>query len=85
MEKREYNGWKNRATWNVMLWLQNDEGLYRTYRTYCKMVQDGKGSIVEAREEMLLLCFPSGKTPDGDSVHSASRTEINAAMKEEVS
>ena len=25
---QEYNGWTNYETWNVALWLQNDEGLY---------------------------------------------------------
>jgi len=29
----EYNGWKNWETWNVALWLQNDEGLYRLARS----------------------------------------------------
>jgi hypothetical protein len=27
-----YNGWKNYPTWNVALWLDNDEGLYNATR-----------------------------------------------------
>lgn len=29
-----YNGWKNWATWNVALWLGNDEGLYKMARRF---------------------------------------------------
>ena len=38
-----YNGWSNYATWNVALWLQNDEGLYNIsrecgdYQTFVEM------------------------------------------------
>jgi hypothetical protein len=29
-----YNGWKNWATWNVALWLGNDESLYKIARRF---------------------------------------------------
>jgi len=30
----EYNGWKNWATWNVALWLGNDDSLYKMARRF---------------------------------------------------
>jgi len=54
-----YNGWTNYETWNVALWLQNDEGLYDIARR-CDDYQD----FVDALEG---CSFNSLKTPDGVS------------------
>ncbi len=32
MTDQTYNGWTNWETWNVALWVQNDEGFYREAR-----------------------------------------------------
>lgn len=32
-----YNGWKNYETWNVALWIDNDQG---SYSQRCEMAQD---------------------------------------------
>lgn len=34
MTDTTYNGWKNWATWNVALWLGNDEALYKMARRF---------------------------------------------------
>ena len=34
MQNTSYNGWKNWATWNVALWLGNDESLYKIARRF---------------------------------------------------
>jgi hypothetical protein len=55
-----YNGWANYQTWNVILWLSNDEGL-NNFAAQCDDYDHFKESIrdVYAEDEIAF------ETPDG--------------------
>jgi hypothetical protein len=70
------NGWKNRETWNVALWLQNEEPLYQLARIYRKRSYTRLAAHL-ARHGMT-------HTPDGVSYTSSklSRRELTAMLRD---
>jgi len=57
----EYNGWTNRETWNVALWMSNDEPSYRRMVDFVKK-NGGKVDAAKAKQFGMQM-FPNG-TPD---------------------
>ncbi len=59
-----YNGWENYETWNVALWLQNDEGLYNLAQE-CGSYED----TVTALKELGRYKTPDGTRYDSPEVN----------------
>jgi hypothetical protein len=74
---KTFNGHKNWNHWNVSLWINNDEGLYRTALIHLKR----EANKEDAAKEMLYDLVDCGitHTPDGAPY---SMTTIKAAMRE---
>ena len=76
----DYNGWKNRQTWNVALYIQNTEAIYRAA---CAFMRDYSG-----RSPYADFIKETGRTDvmtsDGISYTDPrlSKRELNAMMRE---
>lgn len=70
----DYNGHKNRAYWNVALWIGNDEGLYRLAIESLRSTTSRKA----AAQLMLETLGEGSKTPDG---YEYSADKIYKAME----
>lgn len=72
----DYNGWKNRQTWNVAAWIDNDEPIYIATRREAKRIMLRRqeharlsgGVAVHTGLHMTVAkaCYMTGdRTPDG--------------------
>ena len=75
IEDTTFNGWTNYETWNVALWLGNDEGLYEMAKAWA---EHGYKSLSHQLMEF------SPATPDGVKWDDAAINicEINEMMEE---
>lgn len=69
----EYNGWPNYETWNVNLWVMNDEYAYQRFR-----YELTKGTKWDSwnTEEFVMTLWPFG-TPDFDSIIQYDKVKWN--------
>ena len=75
-----YNGWKNRATWNVALYLNNDEGWYTLMRRHF----EGDRINAASAREFCWIVWPCGNTPDGDELTEVHWPSIARMIREAV-
>jgi len=81
-----YLGWKNRDTWNVILWLQNDEGLYNALSNESRAMKRAMSEWSPALAREFCHRWMGDKTPDGIPLSSKDIDwdEVAEAMNEEV-
>lgn len=59
------NGWANYATWNVNLWIDNDEGLYNAK---CDLLRKRKRPVTGETVRYFYFNEMGGTTPDIESM-----------------
>lgn len=75
-----YNGWKNRETWNVALYINNDYGLYQSAREFMRSYK-GRSPYSDFIESVGLY---GKKTADGVrwSDRKLNLRELNSMMRD---
>lgn len=76
MSANEYNGWANHATWNIALWVDNDESLYGMMLREWPIEPDHDGLDAKRLAGRL---FADGMTTDGVNIADSSIAWVEIA------
>ena len=68
MTDTTYNGWANYETWNVALWLTNDQCLYGAMTQFARYTNP----FLSFRNELVHSVFGFIRTPDGVALNHPS-------------
>ena len=71
----DYNGWANWETWNVALWLQNDEAMYDVARRY-----DRYDALIPRLERQFGQMTPDGARWMNPCIDTAALDEMLAEL-----
>ena len=83
MENNTYNGWTNRSTWNLVLWISNDAAAYDHFdtlysRMHCHTDEEREDAIRAAAFEWF-----GHTTPDGDELDEVNWEEVRVSFDED--
>lgn len=80
MTRNTYEGWANRQTWNVALWIANDEPLYRAA---VRFMAEYKGRT-PYKQFICAMGLRDERTPDNISFTGSrlNYRELNEMMRE---
>lgn len=87
-KKREakVNGWANRSTWSVALWLQNDEFLYRSLISHFRRAPISPAAVENfVKESFREFTGRVDQTPDSLPLGPVNWREIARMTKESLS
>ena len=73
-----YNGHRSKAYWNVSLWINNDEGLYRTALDLCRRMNRREAAMT--MYDMLKDGAAPDSTPTTPDGYAYSIDKIQRAM-----
>jgi len=74
-ERTNYNGWANWATWNVALWIQNDEATYKVAK-HCNSYD----RLIPRLETMWGQMTPDGARWMDGTIDTAALNEMLADL-----
>jgi hypothetical protein len=88
-EEKGYQGWKNYETWNIALWINNDQGLQSIVHDLAREITE-IGELATAIKDMVEESNPLQGTSTlytdllQSAIDEADFWEIATAMKEDV-
>ena len=83
MNDTTYNGYTNRATWNLMLWISNDEAAYHHFRNlYFRIGGDDPDDRQDRIERASREWFGS-TTPDREALDDVDWEEVRQMMDDD--